>query len=1604
MRRLALIALALSILNARAESQHQLHVFDRVQLTGTYFSEGVNTGDLNNDGKTDVVYGPYWFAGPDLTTRHEIYPPVPQNTNSYADQFFCWVRDFNDDGWQDVLTVGFPGTPAYVYENPGKTGHGRHWAKHEVFDWVSNEAPQFTNLVGDESPELVCTRDGFFGYAAPVTGRPLAPWKFHRVSRQVADKRFGHGLGIGDVNSDGRNDILAGNGWYEQPASLDGGPPWQFHPFEFAPAAADMFAYDVDGDGDNDVVTSLDAHAYGLAWYEQIPDGDAITFRQHIIMGKLPTDNQFGVMFTEPHSLNLVDIDGDGLKDIATGKTYYSHHQQSPHWDAGAVVYWFQLQRDDKGVHWVPHRADDSAGIGRQLIVRDIDGDGHPELITGGMKGCHVLRHKATEVDEETWLAAQPRQVKPMASGLTPIKAAEQMTVPAGFRVQLAAGEPLVHQPIAMTFDARGRLWVAEAYTYPQRAAEGQGRDRIIILEDSDLDGTLDSRKVFAKGLNLVSGLEVGFGGVWVGAAPYLMFIPDANGDDIPDDQPQVLLDGFGYQDTHEVLNAFIWGPDGWLYGCHGVFTHSLVGQPGTPQDERTPMNAAVWRYHPTRHTFDVFMNGTSNPWGVDFNDHGHAFITACVIPHMFHVIQGARYQRQGGQHFNRFTYDDIKTIADHAHYAGNIRDSAWWGHEPTLTPTNSAAGGGHAHCGAMVYLGDNWPMPYRDSIYFHNVHGNRVNNDLLARSGSGYVASHGQDFLMANDHYFRGINLRSGPDGTVHVIDWYDKNACHQTRPEVWDRSNGRIYRVSYGSVAPLAINLDALSDIELARLQSHENEWHVRTARRLLQERAHRRSFAETSSNFDRPINSPNVRSVQEELLRQFRNAAGVPQKLRALWALHAVNAIDGDLMDEALRHSDENIRGWAIQLALEPNLSSLPIPAQASPADRLAASSRKTAESTVARTGSDTALGEPSDRSPPSPSEAVPRRPTPQTHKAFVQLARTDESQLVRLYLASALQRLPPDLRWPIAQNLLSHASDATDQNLPLMIWYGVEPLVSIDPGRAMKMAAASQIPTVTRFITRRAAADNDSLPHVIRGLTAADSSTRRLILAEIQNAFDGRVNIPMPSVWTAVYTELLRDPDPRVREQADHVALLLGDERILPRLRELVLNTDAATKKRLEALHALIRSRDPEAAPVYIAALTQPSIRGPAIRALASFDRADASDALLRLYGSFSASEQQDAINTLTARPSSAIALLDAIENAQIPRSDVHAYNIRQLRSFDDATLKTRLESVWGTIREMTADKKQRIADLKSQMKDTLADADLSNGRLLFSTTCASCHKLFGQGGEIGPDITGSNRADLDYILENIVDPSAVVSKDYTMSTIYTDDGRAVTGLVLSESDSAITVRTVNDTLLIPKNEIEERVLSKLSLMPDGQLDQLAPEDLRDLIGYLGSPSQVMLPKTPSPIDPKTGKVADAIEGESMRVVSKSAGDVRNQPMGEFNDDQWSGNDQLWWTGQTTGSQLVLEWTVPRTGVYRIDTALTCARDYGVVQLEIDGKPLGEPIDAFHADKVVTTGLVALGTVTLTAGKHNLRAIIVAKNPQSIGHMFGLDYIRLVDIDR
>ena len=415
---------------ACAAQAQDLHTFRRVQLSDQFWSEGANFGDLNNDGHADVISGPWWWEGPRFETRHEYYPatttfklklgpmtsidvPGFEGTlgteNKYSDNFFIWTYDFNRDGWRDILKVGFPGTDTSWYENPrGKAGH---WTRHRVFDRTDNESPTFADVTGDGVPELVCITRGRYGYAQFNPAQASRPWTFHPISPDNKYGNFTHGLGVGDVNGDGRMDLVEKDGWWEQPRSLAGDPVWTFHPHRFGTGGAQMLVHDVNGDGLNDIITALSAHAYGLAWFEQRRGAGAIHFREHLFVGQHATDSPYGVKFSEIHALALSDIDGDGLADLVTGKRFWSHGRTGdPDRNDAAVLYWFRLTRTAGGVEWVPHLIDDQSGVGTQVVAGDLTGDGLPDIVVGNKRGTFVHVHEVRAVSRDEWLRAQPRR------------------------------------------------------------------------------------------------------------------------------------------------------------------------------------------------------------------------------------------------------------------------------------------------------------------------------------------------------------------------------------------------------------------------------------------------------------------------------------------------------------------------------------------------------------------------------------------------------------------------------------------------------------------------------------------------------------------------------------------------------------------------------------------------------------------------------------------------------------------------------------------------------------------------------------------------------------------------------------------------------------------------------------------------------------------------------------------------------------------------------------------------------------------------------------------------------------------------------------------
>ncbi len=966
-------------------------------------------------------------------------------------------------------------------------------------------------------------------------------------------------------------------------------------------------------------------------------------------------------------------------------------------------------------------------------------------------------------MDNAVWQIARDEGKR--AQFLTGAQAVAKMTVAPGFEVKLAAEEPMIVQPMAFCWDDRGRLWIAENRDYEARSRgfSASGDSRITILEDTDGDGVFDRRKVFLEGVPFPTAIAVGFDGLYLGAPPNLLFVPDRDHDDRADADIKVLLTGWGIQDRHETLNSLTWGPDGWLYGCQGYATRSTVGKPADggrlfKKGDPFPTNLAikdpqyldggVWRYHPVKDRFEIVAHGFSNPWGLDFDDHGQMFITACVIPHLWHVIPGGIYHRQGGKHINPHVYADIRTIADHRHRS--------------------------AHGGARVYLADEFPAAYRGQIFMANIHEHALLADTLEPRGSGFVGHHGEDLVLANDPQWVGFSLEVGPDGAIYILDWHDADICGIT---VNNKETGRLYRVAPAGLAGKSgLDLAAQGDLELVALQSHRNDWFVRRARLQLQQRA-------AAGKLDA--------RTGPALWALFEKSAAVPTKLRALWALHVTGNLPADRALALLDHEAPHVRAWAIQI-----------------------------------------LGE--DRAPGAAALAK-----------FAALAKLDPSPVVRLYLASALQRVPLADRWAIGAALARHGEDADDHNLPKLLWFGLEPLVPADPARALALAAGSALPQITQFVARRAAAEKQNAP-VVAVLGRAGPAARRALLEGLRDGLKafGRGDTAAPDNWPAAAALLARDPDQATRDLATEVGRLFGDARAAAA--QLAALRDAATPvaQRREILQAFARDSFPGALPAVLALLDDAALRRDAIAALAAFDDARIGPELLRRYAGLGAAEKSEAILTLAARQSTGRQLFAALRDGAVPRREVSAFAARQLRR----VVGSAFADFWRPLTQPPEAKRTELAKLQALLtEETLAKANVPAGRGVFARTCAPCHTLYGEGGKIGPDLTGSNRANLDYILNEILNPSEVIQAGYELVTLTTRDGRTLAGNLAAEDDRQVTLRMIGQDSVVAKAEIVSREVSPVSMMPDGLLQTLTSDETRDLIAYLRTTAQVPLPK-------------------------------------------------------------------------------------------------------------------------------------------------------------
>jgi putative membrane-bound dehydrogenase-like protein len=980
--------------------------------------------------------------------------------------------------------------------------------------------------------------------------------------------------------------------------------------------------------------------------------------------------------------------------------------------------------------------------------------------------------------------------------GYPPNQAAGHMTVPAGFTVSLVASEPLVRQPVAIDFDDRGRLWVMQYLQYPNPA----GLKRVAVDRYSrtaydrvpeppprgprgdDRLTILDGHgggKDFVAGLNLGSGFAFGHGGVFVLQVPYLLFYPDRDRDDKPGGDPEVLLTGFGMEDAHSVANSLTWGPDGWLYGCQGsTVTANIRG---------IEFQQGVWRYHPLTKRFELFCEGGGNSWGLDFDRHGQLIYSTNYGGFV------AMHGEQGGLGW--------KSFGKH----GALHHPFTYGFFDHIPHTNFQ--GGHVTVGGIVYRGDNFPPQFRDTYIAADLLGHGVHWHDLTADGSSIRSKHGGDLLRANDTSFAPSDVTLGPDGCIYVTDWHDVRTAHPDPDAEWDRSTGRIYRIAYGNPPMVqGIDLAKKSSDELIKLLAHPNNWYARTARRLLAERR------------DPAVIAP-LRTLAFE-------SADADLALEAFWALYVSGGFDETTAKRALDHGNADIRRWAVRLLGDENRVSLDI------AQRLE------------------------------------------------RLAADDGSPLVRAQLASTARRLSAMDALPIIRRLVLRDADAADPHIPLLLWWAIErhAIEAIGPmtdffasPEAWKSALARD--WITERLVRRYATGWVARPESSTGvvgetprpsktgaptkwvvvppeisddacarlLRSAPVAERGRLLAALDLGLQERHGTTTPSPvlvdTLAAWWHAAPDDAHLVASLArlgrtdalDHAAILAADRSVPPETRTALLAVlgESHSASHAPAVFALVTAKEPP--PVQLAALV-------AWQRLGTDEHAAA---LVAAYPKVAEPIRSRARAALLQRKSWAALFLRAVDAGRVPPSEVTVDDLQLVAAHHDAPLDDLVRKHWGTVRGPTPG--ERLADVRRINNDLrAAPGDPKAGHALFTKHCATCHKLFNEGGAIGPDLTHANRFDRDDLLVNVVDPSRVIRKEFLSFTANTTDGRVLTGLIVEQSPQRLTlVNAKNERTTLLRSEIVSLAESPVSLMPEGLLQPLKPQELRDLFSYLQS---------------------------------------------------------------------------------------------------------------------------------------------------------------------
>lgn len=957
---------------------------------------------------------------------------------------------------------------------------------------------------------------------------------------------------------------------------------------------------------------------------------------------------------------------------------------------------------------------------------------------------------------------------------VSPDKAAQQFVVPDDLRFDLVLSEPQIAQPVFCNFDEQGRIWVVEYRQYPEPAGlkviskdryyrnvydkipaappnHVKGKDRISIHEDTDGDGKYDKHKVFVDGLNIVTSVCRGRGGVWVLNPPYLLFYPDKNNDDIPDGDPIVHLAGFGLEDTHSCTNSLRWGPDGWLYAAQGSTVSGNIIRPGIDKKPVRSMGQLIWRYHPEKKLYEIFAEGGGNAFGVEVDSAGRIF-----SGHNGGNTRGFHYP-QGGYLQKGFTKH------------GALSNPYAFGFFPHMKHPNVER---FTH-NFIIYEAESLPTKYRGHLFgVEPLQGRVVEADIQPR-GSTFETRDLQRPVTTPDTWFTPVDIKLGPDGGIYVCDWYDDNVSHlEASVGKTDKKDGRIYRLIGRDHKSQAIpDLGQASSAKLVEFLEHPNRWHRQTALRLLGDRKDRSVLPKLASNLKR----------DEGQLA-----------LESLWATYQIGGLKALLATNPLEHANPQVRKWAFRLICD---------------DR---------------------------QLPNSLKQSVPR---------FASLESNVEA---RTQIASSAKRLPANECLALVKELLVHESDTSDPYQPLLLWWAIESKCD-DPDRIVQFIdstegfwsnriVADHIATrlVKRFTLPGTNRDFLALASILTSARQANPALAKKMLAEMETTTKTLTNLVFPDPLLKVIIELGGASLELQVRQNDMKSVRLAVQKVSEP------KTDA--KQRVRLIRALGDIRYREGVDLFLTLLEKEkdvAIQIACLESLRSYDSPVIGSNIVKLTPNMPTDSFVVAESVLISRPAWTTSLLNAVETNKISKDRISKTTPRRMLFHGTPEIIASVKKVFGDVQGATGEALRVKID--TYFKELQAgEGSPYEGKKLFVKNCSKCHRLYQNGGDIGPNLTAYQRNDLKLMLLHVVNPNAEIREGFENIMFALDDGRVVSGFIKEEGNRQVVVRTAEGIdVRLDKETIENQKAVPNSLMPTGLLDELTAQQRRDLFAFLRS---------------------------------------------------------------------------------------------------------------------------------------------------------------------